>query len=229
MFDRLLASRPPRDGARRPWLVSLLAHAMLLAGAVSLTRAATALVRPAGRVPEPPPFFLPRTTPVPLPATSGTPGSTAPAPRIRLAPPDLGGPDGMPTAIAIAPPAVPGADLPTRRQTGVPVIHVPLAIGRSTPDTMAVDIPVAPLDGPTPDYPPALRAAGIEGTVRLRFVVTATGLVDSASVRVVRMTRAEFVAPAIATIRAWRFSPAIRRGRPVPQMVEQNVRFRLER
>ncbi len=90
-----------------------------------------------------------------------------------------------------------------------------------------VDESVVPLRGPEPRYPAALRAAGVEGTVRLHFVVDTAGAVVGTSIRASAATQEAFVAPAIAAILQWRFRPARLDGRAVAQQVEQLVRFRL--
>lgn len=56
-----------------------------------------------------------------------------------------------------------------------------------------------------PIYPPAMRAAGIGGEAVVSFQVGADGTVDSSSVTVVRATNTAFKAPAIGTVRRWRF------------------------
>ena len=124
--------------------------------------------------------------------------------------PDTGTPPTAP-AITATPPA--------------PVFHLPYHEPTYTSDQ--VDRRVEPLRGPVPVYPANLKAAGVEGVVRLRFVVTATGRVDSTTLGVVRTTEPGFVAPAIGAIRRWTFRPAEIRGKPVAQEVEQNVRFSL--
>lgn len=111
--------------------------------------------------------------------------------------------------------------------TTIPAIVVSPPAPRSARPVRDVDQPVTPLDGPAPIYPPALKAMGIEGSVRLRFMVDAEGRVDPGSFEVVRATRAGFAPAAIAAVREWRFTPARRGGVAVPQEVEQNVRFTL--
>ena len=56
-----------------------------------------------------------------------------------------------------------------------------------------------------PIYPPALRSAGIGGEALVSFQVGADGTVDSSSVTVVRASNTAFKAPAISTVRRWRF------------------------
>lgn len=57
-------------------------------------------------------------------------------------------------------------------------------------------------------YPPDLRAAGIGGTVEVRFRVTEQGYVDPGSVFVVRSTNPELDRAAVTAIRVMEFRPA---------------------
>ena len=63
-----------------------------------------------------------------------------------------------------------------------------------------------------PEYPEAAKAAGIEGTVVVRYVVSEAGEVKD--VEAVRGP-AELVAVCIAAVRSWRFMPAIKDGQAV--------------
>jgi len=88
-----------------------------------------------------------------------------------------------------------------------------------------VDEPVSTVLIPAPRYPPALRAAGIEGEVVVQYVVDTTGLVEPASWSVLRATQDGFREPAREAILAGRFTPARVSGRKVRQLVQQVVRF----
>ncbi|MHC4201606.1 MAG: energy transducer TonB [Planctomycetota bacterium] len=78
-----------------------------------------------------------------------------------------------------------------------------------------------------PLYPMRARERGIEGIVRLRFVVGADG-----SVRDVEVVSSEpegvFDRAAKAAAARWRFAPAVKDGQPVAARVRTAVRFRLE-
>jgi protein TonB len=65
-----------------------------------------------------------------------------------------------------------------------------------------------------PDYPSALRQAGIGGEVLVEFSVDATGRVLSA--RVLKSTRREFEEPTLRAVQRWHFEPGKRNGRAVP-------------
>ncbi len=85
--------------------------------------------------------------------------------------------------------------------------------------------PATYVSGPLPVYPPALRIAGVEGRVTLRFIVDTTGRVEDSTMQVVSSTNKQFEIPAIIAIRASTFKPATIRGTSVRQMVEQVVHF----
>ena len=90
----------------------------------------------------------------------------------------------------------------------------------------AADEPAIPLPGNAlPVYPEELRAAGVDGYVRLRFVVTAAGTVDSASIRVLDETHPSFTKAVRAALRRHRFLPGRVGGRPVDLLVERNFEF----
>ena len=71
------------------------------------------------------------------------------------------------------------------------------------------------LSGPDLVYPPAAKAAGLEGHVVIRYDVTAAGSV--ANPRVVESDPAgTFDAAALASLSQWRFRPRVENGRAVP-------------
>ena len=106
----------------------------------------------------------------------------------------------------------------------------PAAPGDDRPpvfDLVEVDRPPRPMVRMKPLYPMRARERGIEGIVRLRFVVDADG-----SVRDVEVVSSEpegvFDRAAGAAAARWRFAPAVKDGRPVATRVRTAVRFRLE-
>jgi TonB family protein len=93
-----------------------------------------------------------------------------------------------------------------------------------------VDRSVRPVSGSRgPTYPEELRAQAIEGEVLAQFVVDTNGTVLEGSLRVLRSTHAEFEAAVRRAVPQLLFSPAIKDGRNVRQMVQQPFHFRLER
>jgi TonB family protein len=80
-----------------------------------------------------------------------------------------------------------------------------------------------------PSYPSALRSAGIEGDVLVRFVVDTLGRVEPRSVDIREATHALFGAAVREWLARTRYEPATVRGQPVRQLVEQRVGFSLRR
>lgn len=77
-----------------------------------------------------------------------------------------------------------------------------------------------------PDYPPTLKAQGIEAEVILAVTVDADGTVGA--VKVIKGTKhAEFDKAAVAAATRERYSPATKDGTPIPNQVQFTVRFRL--
>jgi TonB family protein len=86
--------------------------------------------------------------------------------------------------------------------------------------------PPKPIRREVPAYPPAVRAAGIEGTVEVALTVLRDG-----SVGWVRVVRAEprgyFEQAASDGVRSWRFAPATLDGEPIECRLRTRVRFAL--
>lgn len=88
--------------------------------------------------------------------------------------------------------------------------------------------PLQFVSGPDPTYPPAAKAAGIEGYVTVRYDVSAQGTVVN-----LRVVEAEpvgvFDAAALAAIGQWRFRPPTVDGRSVELRDRvSTLRFELE-
>jgi TonB family protein len=93
-----------------------------------------------------------------------------------------------------------------------------------------VDRTVRPVSGSAaPRYPASLRSQGIEGEVLARFVVDTTGVVVEGSIGVLRSSHPEFEAAVRLALPRMLFSPAIKDGRNVRQLVQQPFIFQLER
>ncbi len=75
------------------------------------------------------------------------------------------------------------------------------------------------------DYPPAARAAGVQGTVVLFVTVSRTGTV--ARVEVAESAGKLLDAAAVEAVRAWTFSPALRAGVAVLSKIRVPFRFEL--
>lgn len=76
-----------------------------------------------------------------------------------------------------------------------------------------------------PVYPDSLYNARIAGTVLAEFVVGANGVVDAATVSAVTTTHAALIDAVRRALDLQRFIPAMRRGQPVPQVVQLSFRF----
>ena len=82
-------------------------------------------------------------------------------------------------------------------------------------DDPCTEEPTKPVGLVTPDieYTAAARTEGIEGKLKLRITVAADGSVSD--VQVLSSVEAAFDAAAVETVRQWRFTPAMRCGKPV--------------
>ncbi|SRR6266545_2236957 len=84
--------------------------------------------------------------------------------------------------------------------------------------------PVESPDNRRPEYPEAARAAGREGRVILKIVVTEAG-----TVRIFQVMKGDppFVEAATATVKSWRYQPALLAGRPISVFRIVQIPFRL--
>ncbi len=81
---------------------------------------------------------------------------------------------------------------------------------------------------PMPRYPPYLRAAGVDGLVAVRFLVTTAGSVDRDSIEALWASAPDFVEPTVEALAQARFAPARRNGTPVSRWVYHTVRYHIE-
>ena len=103
-------------------------------------------------------------------------------------------------------------------------ILVAVAVGAcSTPQ---VRIPPQVIHQIQPIYPADLVGRGITGEVLVGFVVDTRGVPVDAFI--LRSTRREFDAPAIAAVQEWRFKPATVDGRPVNTRMTVPIVFQFE-
>jgi len=118
--------------------------------------------------------------------------------------------------------------------TGAPG-GVPGGTGTAAPATgraalAPVNLPeeaTPPVESPgnrRPEYPESARAAGVEGLVILKIVVTETGRVGN-----IQVMKGEppFVEAAIAAVKTYTFQPAVLAGRPIAVFRIIKVPFRL--
>lgn len=88
-----------------------------------------------------------------------------------------------------------------------------------------VDRLPAKISGPPPRYPQWARRNDLEAVVTLRFIVTAEGTVEEMNIHEIEGDE-RFGREAIRAVSQWRFSPAIRAGRPVPCWCFQTINFK---
>jgi protein TonB len=227
MFENLIESKPKKERSIGQTLASVIFHVVLTYAAVKATQGAAQTVK---KVLESPTmaFLAPPPPPEPEPPPPDAVASTNPPPQgfQTVVPPRE-----IPTSI---PPInlaekfnakdFSGKGIEGGISQGVIGGTGPVITGESfTVDQ--VDDPVQYIGGPLPTYPPALRTAGIEGRVTVRYIVGADGKVEENTIQVLNSTNKAFEAPAIEAIRKSNFKPAKIKGTPVRQLVEQVVRF----
>jgi protein TonB len=96
----------------------------------------------------------------------------------------------------------------------------------SAPGEAEVDTPARLVYGGAPTYPAEARAQGIEADLPLEIVVDDHGRVARA--RVLKDVGYGLVAAALSGVRAYRFSPAVRFGRPTAVRMKWTMLFRLQ-
>lgn len=237
MFENLIESQPKKERTIGQTIMSVVVHAALIVGAIKATQGAAEIVQE--KIAEQADFVLNEVPPPPPPPPEEIPPDAV----ITTNPPPMGfqtimPPRDLPTEI---PPVnlnekfdardFSGRGVAGGVATGViggtgPVITDAIVMTESyTVDQ--VDDPAAYLSGPSPVYPEVMRGVGIEGVVRLRFVVGVNGRVEANTIQVVSSSNKAFEANAVEGIKKIIFKPARMRGQPVRQLVEQNIRFSL--
>lgn len=94
-------------------------------------------------------------------------------------------------------------------------------------DEGSVDEPPKPVSRVAPDeYPPKARKAGISGFVTMNLLIGTSGEVERVKVLDAKPVGV-FEDVAVATIRRWRFEPAVYQAEHVRVWAKQTMRFRL--
>jgi periplasmic protein TonB len=226
MLDRLLETGPRRGRSAWGGTVSVVVHGAIIALAV----AATATATPA------PPFVRrdPEIIRLAPPATDEPTG-----PRIRG--------DARSATTRTALPLIPTLDFLPSIDPKLPVATAlpagstdpallseiggdglgpgPTVGGSALATDATVDLPVRALVDRAPAYPETLRAAGIAGTVRIRFVVDTAGRAELSTVRVIESSHELFTRAVLASLRQARFTPGEVSGHRVRTLVERAYRF----
>ncbi len=78
-----------------------------------------------------------------------------------------------------------------------------------------------------PIYPYRAKRLGVEGSVKIRFLVNTSGKTDLFKV-LVSEPPGEFEQAVEKTVKSWKFKPAVKDGRAVETWVETVVEFKLE-
>lgn len=226
MFAQLLASRPARQRSTAGAATSVTLHGFLVAAAMYATVGAPPVIDLSQ--PLIPIYHPPSVEPVRAPPSQ-------PANPVVAGPPAVGVPIDVPLTLPTVPTTLPtgGPELlpGTRLVVGTPLAPPmpPVAPG-SAYLAVQVEVEVA-LQGnsPVPRFPTALRAAGIEGSARFRFVVDTLGRVELATVERLSATRDAFAMAVREALPRMRFRAARAGGRPVRQLVELPFDFRVSR
>lgn len=220
-----------RKRSLRGALPSVVVHAAIVFGAVHAT-AHAALPRAA------PPvvmdtlvFAPPRTTEPPRASTASSHARTRSfVDPVRV---DAVRPFVPPTVVPDHLPAIPADSVALtigRREFGDGIAHANGGADGHVPDGLLtgaeVERQVEPLPGaPAPEYPDALRAAGVRGSVLAEFVVDTTGRMEPGSFRALRSDDPLFAAATRSALLRTRFRPAEWGGRRVRQLVQQSFSF----
>jgi TonB family protein len=216
MFTTLIESTPhrqPNGGAR---LVSALFHSALIAGAIYATAsgAASKVVATAGTQAQKVLWVKPSAHP-----------QSAPAPKPKEKPRPVVAPKKVPTA---APRFDPNAQPTPEPDAGSANLAAGGAPGAF--NSFEVDVEVVAVAGTVrPRYPEFLRSSGTEGQVIAQFVVTEQGRADPNTFRVLSSTHKLFSDAVSRALPQMRFKPAMIRGNPVSQLVQQLFVFKLDR
>ncbi len=221
MFHRLIASRPGPTGRQleRSGAVSLLAHLLVVGGAVWATIRPQTVARAAA------PVVI---TWPDEPAPPGTDGVSLPMPT----PPGNDGPVpvDLPADLARMDTRLPfdTASWRANSRAAGAVTTSPGGAGDVWTGPQ-VDEPPVLLAGRQPRYPEILRVAGVAGRVIVQAVIDTTGRAEPGSVALVESAHRGFDEPARAYILAARFRPGRVRGRPVRVLVRVPIEFALSR
>jgi TonB family protein len=222
MFEVLLPESQVRQKSTRAAVGAFLAHVCVISAAVSSTAPAPVPVMLERRD-----TFLLRITDVPAsPRMNESPyGSSdlpAPPPTDFHARPEL--PSLSFQMGELVHPGSARATVGTGsdvRPDFLPTISKPIEMtGPTQPPELLGDL--------QPDYPMDLRRAGVQGMVRVEYVVGLDGRTDPRSLRVLSSTHPGFVLTTFQALRKARFRPAQRDGQLVAVTVQQIIRFTLQ-
>ena len=232
MFDTLIETRARRERSWSSYIASIALHAGLIGAAVAATHE---VVEASAEPTRETIVFLRESEPQPAPSVVPPNAIVAPpAPKgfqIVVAPVNI--PDVLP-AIDLTRAVTNAADFTARGVPGGTADGVVGAPPRPVAPEGAfsaaeVDKPALLLaGGPTPAYPDLLKAAGVEGTVRVMFVIDRDGRPEPGTLRIVESSHALFADAVRRALPLMRFLPAEVAGRTVRQLVEMPFAFSIK-
>ena len=221
MFESL--ERPKREGRMAQPVMSFAMHAAVIALAVGAGKEDFGVV--ADPVPMPVVIYDPATTGSRSEVETVIPGPVSPPVcECEILIPgqiELEDPKGrLPLLPGIPAPGLPGIPVRSIVDSGTPGVQ-----GVYTENDLT-DSPVL-VHFPQPVYPPALKAAGVEGQVQIAYVVGSDGHVEPESISVVSSDHPLMSESVRVSLRAAEFRPGMVRGVPVRTLVRQTIRFSL--
>jgi len=106
----------------------------------------------------------------------------------------------------------------------IPLADSLLCHGNGNDSTNCVT-PPRQIHSPKPKYPKTERKARHEGTVALKLIVGADGV--PLGITVSQTLSPDFDKAALDAVKEWRFSPAMKDGKPVPVAISMTIAFQL--
>lgn len=184
---------------------------------------------PPPRPPEPPPPQTPAVADEPAPMAiphasmpaGGTPPPAGAAPPGGSEPSEPGGSDPYAGDSHSNGPPGPAMPLPAAPPPAPPPPPPPPAGPIRVTENVT---PPQPISMPSPPYPESAKAAGVEGTVVVKYVVDESGAVTSVEAL---KGPPELASVCVATVRSWRFKPAVSDGHPVSVIRQARFPFRI--
>lgn len=234
MFGTLIESRATRARRTGSSVASVMIHAAVIGWAAIITaRETIGAPKPEPRL-QPVVFDLVKQRPVEQPTTAPLAGptiATAPRALVLLTPTVI--PTDIPpvdltrelTPIDFAARRVAPGNLLCYRDCAAPAANGATDAGMWTANDVMMRLRDAPVP---PRYPEALRRAGIEGSVIVKFVVDTLGRVDMASLEIVSSTHEAFTSAVREAIARFRFSPSQAGSRKVPALAMMPFQFTLK-
>ncbi|HEX5386266.1 MAG TPA: TonB family protein [Gemmatimonadales bacterium] len=233
MFENLLESKAKRQRSFGQTVLSLAVHGALIFLAVKATQGVAETIK--DKPVDTTMVFLKPPPPPPPP-----PEQPPPEQVVTVNPP----PKGFQTVVPPTeiPKVIPPVDLKQKAfdpkdftgkgieggiATGVAGGTGPVDVKAEVFTEAQLDDPAQPISQPLPRYPPVLQSAGVAGRVVVQYIVDTTGHAEPPSFKVVSSTNKAFEEPAKEAIMKSVFKPARFHGRPVRQLVQQAMSFKV--